>query len=299
MNEGQTKTAGIMAMVVGAGLLVTNDAVVKTLANDLTLLQIIGFRSLGIIILFSLFRFTVLRRRAFVCNRAVLARTIFSVANIYCFVAAVTVIPLSTAIVIDFSNILFVALLSPVLLRIPFQFSALGAALIGFTGAVVIIGPSCKVFGPVILLPVLSAIFGALREIWTRKLPEGINVVDITLLAAAGAALPAILIGDLGSVNLKLWTGIKVLTTSALFGAAFLLMTLSFRLADPRIVAPFRYTALLWGLLLAALMFGEIPTVGKMSGIVLVVVGTSWALSLDVKRVHKGILSEVEQKSGI
>ena len=131
-------------MVVGAGLLVTNDAVVKTLADDLTLLQIVGFRSLGIIIIFSLFRLTILRNRPFVFNRAVLVRTFFSVANIYCFVAAVTAIPLSTAIVIDFSNILFVALLSPALLGIPFRFSLLGAALVGFTGAAVIIGPSLQ-----------------------------------------------------------------------------------------------------------------------------------------------------------
>ncbi len=283
MNEGQTKTAGIMAMVVGAGLLVSNDALVKTLADDLTLLQIVGFRSLGIVILFSLVRFTVLRNRPFVFNRAVLMRTLFSVANIYCFVAAVTVIPLSTAIVIDFSNILFVALLSPALLRIPFRFSLLFAAFIGFTGTAVIIGPSWKVFGPVILLPVLSALFGAFREIWTRKLPAGINVVDITLLAAAGAALPAVLAGDLGSASLDVWTGAKVLATSVLFGAAFLLMTLSFRLVDPRIVAPFRYTSLLWGLLLAALMFGEIPTMEKMTGVVLIVLGIAWALSMNEK----------------
>jgi len=283
MNEGQSRIAGIMAMVVGAGLLVINDAVVKTLTGDLTLLQIVGFRSLGIIILFSLFRFTVLRKRAFVFNRAVLARTIFSIANIYCFVAAVTAIPLSTAIVIDFSNILFVALLSPALLGIPFSFSLLGAALVGFTGAAVIIGPSWQLFGPLILLPLFSALFGAFREIWTKKLPAGINVLDITLLAAAGAALPALLAGDLGNANFERWTGVKILAASILFGAAFMLMTLSFRLVDPRIVAPFRYTALLWGLLLAALMFGEIPTMGKMVGIGLIILGITWALSLDYR----------------
>ena len=139
----------------------------------------------------------------------------------------------------------------------------------------------------VILLPVFSALFGAFREIWTRKLPAGINVFDITLLAAVGAALPAALVGDLGSANFELWIGVKVLATSVLFGAAFLLMTLSFRLVDPRIVAPFRYTAPLWGLLLAALVFGETPTAGKMAGVGLIVLGIAWAPTMDGKQVRK------------
>ncbi len=93
--------------------------------------------------------------------------------------------------------------------------------------------------------------------------------------------MPAALIGDLGSVRFEMWTGVKVLATSVLFGSAFLLMTLSFRLVEPRLVAPFRYTALLWGLLLSGLVFGETLTVEKMVGTGLIVLGIAWVLSMD------------------
>ena len=49
-------------------------------------------------------------------------------------------------------------------------------------------------------------------------------------------------------------------------GVAQILMTWAYRKAPTAVVAPFDYTAMIWGLLLGLLFWGETPDLGMIAG---------------------------------
>jgi drug/metabolite transporter (DMT)-like permease len=62
-----------------------------------------------------------------------------------------------------------------------------------------------------------------------------------------------------------------VAAASAFFLAAYLFMTHAFRTAPAAYVAPFRYSALVWSLLLGFALWGQVPDVVVLIGALLIV----------------------------
>lgn len=126
--------AAPLCMVSGAAFLVFNDALIKLFTADLPVGQIIAFRALATmaccVALMAKTRPPLPRLR----DRDLLIRTGFTVANVFAFVAAVTVLPFSLAVFVDLTNILFVAVLAPVFLperMTPWKLAAVGTGLAG------------------------------------------------------------------------------------------------------------------------------------------------------------------------
>ena len=134
MNVSHPRTAPAL-MALGAFFLVANDTFVKLYASHLPTNQIIVFRSLATLaccILILWHRGTPLPNLR---NRDLLIRTGFTIANVYAFVIALVSLPFSLAVFIDLTNILFVALLAPIVLAERLTFGKLAAVTIGMFGA--------------------------------------------------------------------------------------------------------------------------------------------------------------------
>ena len=78
-------------------------------------------------------------------DRDLLIRTGFTIANVYAFVAAVLVLPFSLAVFVDLTNILFVALLAPLVLSERLTIAKLLAVGLGISGAGIML--SVEAFG--------------------------------------------------------------------------------------------------------------------------------------------------------
>ncbi len=248
-------------MKIGAACLVINDAIIKTLAASIPLTQIIAIRAATITLICLLLLVMAGRKPNFTFSRDVLIRTGFTVGNVFAFVAAISALPFSVAVLVDYTNILFVAIGAPFVLGERLTGLRLAAVLIGLTGAALILLPQVPVVGAAILLPVLSGFLGAGRELWTRRLRGGgAGSVELTLFAAIGMAVIALIVGFTSWQMPRYDMLVLVILAGCLQGLALILMAQALYSGEAVSVAPFRLTALIWALLLAYFFFGDQTT---------------------------------------
>ena len=126
------------------------------------------------------------------------------------------------------------------------------AIVAGFIGVIIIVRPGIEGFNQFALLALVSVAFCAIRDLATRQIPAQIPSLFITsvttvIIAATGAAI---------LVPLGGWTPVSGRALGLLALAAVLLLIgyqcviMALRTGDISAVAPFRYTALLWAMLL-------------------------------------------------
>jgi drug/metabolite transporter (DMT)-like permease len=154
------------------------------------------------------------------------------------------------------------------------------AIAVGFTGVMIIVRPGFDGFNAFALLALLSVAFSALRDLTTRRLPEHVPSLLVSVATSVVVTLcGACLIAPLGG-----WTPMNagdfgLLATAAvllLFGYQFIIM--SMRTGDISFIAPFRYTSLLWAIVLGYLMFGDVPDMAMIVGSIIIVGSGLYAL---------------------
>lgn len=189
------------------------------------------------------------------------------------FVSAFTLATLSSASAILQAVPLAVTLGAALFLGEPVgwrRWSAIGA---GLVGVLLIIQPGLSGFAPASLLAVVTVAALALRDLASRALPARITGTQISVWAFA-SLVPAglLMMLVLGSVPV-LPAAPDLLRLGGAFvgGAGYLAIVGATRTGDVAAVVPFRYTRLVFAMLLGALVFGERPGPLMLAGAALVV----------------------------
>jgi drug/metabolite transporter (DMT)-like permease len=149
----------------------------------------------------------------------------------------------------------------------------------GFIGVLIIVRPGLEGFSQFSLFALVAVVFCALRDLATKRIPAQIPSLFITLLTtvtvtAAGAAI----LFPLGGWTPLTGRGIGLLALAAvllLIGYQTVIMAL--RSGDISAVAPFRYSALLWAMVLGYLVFGDVPDAMMMTGASIIVLSGLYA----------------------
>jgi len=146
------------------------------------------------------------------------------------------------------------------------------AILIGFIGVLIIIRPGPDGFDVWSLMGLGSVAFVVVRDLSTRGISRAVPSVMVAVWASATVTAVATL-ASLSAGWQTLSTGQGVLVGAAavalLFGYMFSVMVM--RVGDISVVAPFRYTALIWAIFLGWLAFGALPDPLTLLGAALVV----------------------------
>ncbi len=148
-----------------------------------------------------------------------------------------------------------------------------GAILVGFLGVLLILRPLPQSFDPASLLALLGMLGFAGRDLATRAAPPRLSHLQLGVYGFF-VLIPT-------GLGLMLWEGRAVLPTGTqtlwlcatiLVGiAAYYAITSAMRLGAVSVVAPFRYSRLLFALILAVVLFGERPDTLTLIGAVIVV----------------------------
>jgi drug/metabolite transporter (DMT)-like permease len=196
------------------------------------------------------------------------------------FFLALAFVPLSTASAILQALPLIVTMGAALILGESVGWRRWTAVCVGFAGVLLIIRPSADDFNPYALLALLAAFGLGFRDLLNRRLPRDIRTLQLTtwgfgMIVLAGALLmpfggPARMPSPLGFGLLGM--------VFVLSGLAYYAITASTRLADASVVAPFRYTRLLFALLLGAAVFGERPDAAMLLGAALIIGSGLYAL---------------------
>jgi drug/metabolite transporter (DMT)-like permease len=143
----------------------------------------------------------------------------------------------------------------------------------GFIGVLIIVKPGADGFNQFTLLALGSVAFYALRDLATKQVPADIPALFVTLLTTISmTAVGGALMMPLGGWTTPSGTALLLLAVAAvlvLIGYQCVIMAL--RVGDISAVAPFRYTQLLWAMLLGYLIFGDRPDGAMILGAAIIV----------------------------
>ena len=153
------------------------------------------------------------------------------------------------------------------------------AIAIGLAGVLIIIRPGMEGFSVYSIWALVAVGCVTIREIATRKLSANLPSLPVALATA-------IAIGGLGAVMLPAveWAPLSASALSLICGASlaiiggYLFSVMTIRIGDIGFVAPFRYTAMVWALILGLLMFGEIPDMPTITGTVIIILTGLYSL---------------------
>jgi len=240
----------------------TLDATAKWLVRDHTLFLVVWARYLGQMVIVTpiawhrggpaFWRTQHLRMQ--------LARSLCLVVATLCFFGALRFLPLAEASAVTFLAPMFAIVLSmPVLGEKPTRARWL-AAIIGFTGILILVRPGSAVFHPATALLVVAALANALYQLLTRRLPNDTPYTTLFYSALVGTAGLSLLLpfAELpGEVTAR--DGMFLLLLGVLAGVGHWLLIGAFLAAPASLVAPFTYLQMIWATLYGYVVFGQLP----------------------------------------
>ncbi len=152
------------------------------------------------------------------------------------------------------------------------RWSAIGA---GFCGVLMIIRPGLEGFQPAALFVLISVACVAARDLITRRIDLAVasSVVSFQGFAAlVPAGMVLVLSGGEARAALTV-ADVAMLSGAVIFGAlGYYCIVRAMRIGEAAVVTPFRYSRLLFSLIIGALVFGERPDAITLTGAALIIV---------------------------
>ena len=266
---------GITFTILGGALLTTNDAVLKWLTSDYPVGQLMFIRGLFVflpvmLIVWRAGGFGLIRVNSF---RDQSLRAGFAFIGGFCFITGISFLPLADALAITFAGPLFVTALAPPMLGETVGWRRWSAVLVGFAGVVVMLRPGAEAVQWAALFPLGASLAGALRDLTTRQMAGRETSVSIMCFSTAVIVLAGLCTWPFGWAPLVLEDlGLMALSGMLVGGAHFLLIE-RFQWAEAALLAPFKYTNMIWAILFGFVIWGDLPDAWTTIGAAIVIVG--------------------------
>ena len=145
------------------------------------------------------------------------------------------------------------------------------AVILGFIGVMIVIKPHDLQFGYAFIYPLISAIFIAQRDTITRKYLEkfdSLQVVFITSLSVAIFFSFGMLL-NFKPINLEIF--IFIFLSAIFVTAGYYFSVLTIKVANISTTSPFRYTIIIFGIILGYFIFNETPSINMIFGSILII----------------------------
>lgn len=270
----RANSLGILAMIGAMACFIVNDALVKYVSQSLPAGQLIFIRTAmaaALLVALAVALRTPLRF-GHIARGWVAVRTIIDTLATFLYLVSLFHLPIASATAINMTSPLIITVLAVGFLDARIggsQWIATGA---GFVGVLLIVQPGVEGFNGYALLCLLSTLLIAVRDLITPRVGADVPTVLVTL----STALAVTLLGGALSL-LEGWAPVAaadfglLAVAAAFLAGAYLLVISSMRSSDLWLVAPFRYSMLLFALIVGYLVWGDVPNALAWCGVVLVI----------------------------
>ncbi|TDL79523.1 DMT family transporter [Palleronia sediminis] len=290
MNPDNLRAIGLMVGSMAA--FAAEDMLIKVASAALPTAQILTVLALGGAVIFA----TLCRARGLPLaapafrHPLVLTRNGAEIVATLSYVTALGLVPLSLNTAILQATPLFVTMGAALWLRETVGWRRWTAVGVGLAGVLVMLRPGLEGFRPPALLAAFAALMLAVRDVASRRIPPEIPSLQLSFwayLSLTPAAMVLLVLGP-GPVagDAPAWiatagaVGIGVFAYSLLVGAT--------RIGDVATVIPFRYSRLLFAMVLGVVLLGERPDLLTLLGAGLVVGSGLYALWRE-RRLRRGL----------
>lgn len=256
---------GAGVMMASMAFFVVNDTMIKLTGGQVPLFQLVVMRGALVVVLVLAFgrwlgamHFNIARRDWL----WIILRSIAELLITYFFLNALFNMPLANVNAIMQVVPLSVTLASAVVLRERVGWRRMLAVSIGFMGVMLIVRPGTDGFN-VWSVYALAAVVGVTaRDLITRQLSPTVPSMTVTLVTALTITVAA---AGVVAVTDTPWVALDIRLAALIAGSAVAILggyyssILVIRVADVAATAPFRYSGLVWALIIGWFVFGDWP----------------------------------------
>ena len=265
---------GALLMVVAMAMFAVEDALIKSMGNALPPGQIIAvLGGLGAIVLIAVLK---LRGRALfppeTASTPIILRNLSEAFGTLCFVTALIKVDLATASAVLQATPLVVTLGAVLLFGEMVGWRRWAAMAVGFVGVLVVLRPGLAGFEPAALWAVGGMLGLALRDLATRRVPAQVDSLQLSFQAFALLVPTGLLLSltsGLAPMDTTLWT--TLIACAAIGLVAYWAIVQAMRMGEVSFVTPFRYSRMIFALVIAISVFGEDPDWITWVGIALII----------------------------
>ncbi len=267
---------GIFFMTLSMGGFAVEDLFLKILSETVPVSQILIYVGISATVLLSFIsiikRIPVLRNDIY-SNKLFIIRSFSDMMGAVLIVTSISLMPLSTVSSILQALPLFITFGAVLFFKESVGWRRWSAVSFGFIGVILILKPGLSSFHPSSLIVLLAVACLALRDIVTRKISKDIHSITVSLyafiLTTVGGVFSIPFFGNFVTLTITQWF---VVLTITLFGCfSYFMLVLATRKGDISVISPFRYSRLIFALVLAILVLNERPDTLTLFGAAIIV----------------------------
>lgn len=283
---------GAAFMMVAMAAFTLGDACMKAVSAIIPLYQAITLRGMLTIVALTAIaqlsgglRVAALRQSW----RLVAFRSLAELISTIAFFVALLRLPLATVSAIMQALPLAITLAAALFLREPVGWRRLTAISVGFAGVMLIIRPGTEAASAWVIFALIAVLGVVARDLASRRLPPAVPSVSVALCAAVVVTLA----GAVGSVG-QTWAEVSpraaglicLAACCVIIGYVFVIRVM--RVGEIGFTTQFRYTALIWAVILGWLAFGEWPDTPTLIGGAIVVGSGLFTLARERRLQRRG-----------
>ena len=267
---------GTMLMVLSMAAFTCNDALMKAVTQTLPLYEAVALRGMAVLALMLVVaraqqggvRFRVAR-----ADRLMLGlRTFADIGSTLLYLLALQHMALADLSAIMQALPLAVTLAAALVFGERLGWRRLLAIGIGFSGVMLILRPGTGAFDIWSALGLIAMLLIVLRDIATRKFSMATGTSTIAFYAALSVMLSGFVLGMTEDWRMPTLREVALLMLAAVvLTVGYIAAVATMRVGEISFVAPFRYTSLLFAIVLGVLVFDEWPDLWTWTGSGLVV----------------------------
>jgi drug/metabolite transporter (DMT)-like permease len=281
---------GAILMVVAMFGFAVEDMLIKQMAAGLPVGQVVTLLGIGGALIFGFIAKAYGDRlwSRDLMHPALMLRNAAEMFGTVGFVSAIALTPISTASAILQATPLVVTLGAALFLGETVGWRRWMAIMIGLFGVLLIIRPGMEGFDAKSLLAVMGVIGLAARDLATRRIPSTISSRVIAFYAFIVSIFTGFVLLALG-VTGSAWTSpdttdtVRMIAAIFIGVAAYYAIVAATRIGEMSIVAPFRYSRLVFALVIGVLAFNESPDALTLIGALIIVASGIYTLWREAK----------------
>ncbi|MFC4271126.1 EamA family transporter [Sneathiella chungangensis] len=266
---------GAAFMSISMAAFVINDTTMKLVAEHLSIFQAMFLRGVFTSILlagFCLLKGVLTLRIPKGDRLAVSLRLVGEVGGAVFYLTALFHMPIANATAILQALPLAVTLAGAIFLSEAVGWRRYLAISAGFIGVIMVVRPGSDGFNEFSVYAIIAVLFIVLRDLSTRRLSAAVPSLFVSLLTSISVMVVGAILSFTTEWRPVTAEGISLLALASLFvifGYQFSIMAM--RVGDISFSSPFRYTILIWAIILGFVVFGDIPDSWTILGSLIIV----------------------------
>ena len=283
---------GILFMILAMAGFALEDLFIKLLSSHVPVSQILiilGFSGTTVCLIIAFLTHAPILHRDLL-NRPIIVRTFCELFAALFFTSAIALTPLSSVASILMTTPLMVTMGASIFFGEKIGWRRWTAIIIGFFGVLLILRPGFESFMPASLLAVIATIFLAVRDLATRTMKFEISTTTVSIYAFLAMGISGfIAMPFFSAMVIPSSIEIVYLISATFVGViGYYAIVLATRNGDVSVISPFRYSRLVFAMLLSIIILSERPDLLTLSGASIIVISGIYTFIREgrLKQIH-------------